>query len=68
LKIFLVAIIITLIIITWAIAMEQGLRQLLKFGDSTRDGFMVAIISTIIGIVLLRILNIDIDDAIGIDI
>lgn len=68
LKLLITVVIFTVIIITWGILIEQCLREVLHLGDSLKDALLVAVLFTIIGIGIVKMFNINIEDAIGIDI
>jgi hypothetical protein len=55
----------TLILVVWSVALTTAIQKIFKLGESVRDSFLVAIIATILGIVVLKLLKIDVKAALG---
>lgn len=68
LRLFVVIIVLTVIFISWSYAINMSVRQIFGLGETIKDVYLVAIISSILGIALLKIFNVKVEDAIDMDI
>lgn len=66
-RLFLVVIILTMIFISWSYAFNTTIREVFGLGESIRDTFIIAVICTVLGIGILKLLNVKPEDAIGMD-
>ncbi len=64
-KVLIVGIIGTLILAVWSVVITTSIRHYLNIGHSVRDAIIVAIVSTILGIIVLKIVQVDIKTALG---
>ena len=67
-KLLIVVVLLTGIIIAWATPIHQVVRGALNFDGSPRSNLSMAILWTIVGVVIIRCMNVNFDDAVGVEI